>query len=259
MEGQLVCSFEGCGRPSRARGLCKTHYEQQRRGEELRTIKSIVLNRTGQVCAFAGCNKRAQSKGLCGSHYMQLLRGKGLTPLLDRSQPDVCTFEDCDRKPKTKGLCGAHYLQLRRTGALKPIREPGEGCSFEGCDRPHGAKGLCYAHRDQQKTTGVLRPLGWKKTGRTADAQGYIKLWKPDHPNANGHGYVLEHRLVMSEMLGRPLRDDETVHHKNGKRDDNRPENLELWSTRHSNGQRVEDLVEFAREILRLYGKEGQR
>lgn len=63
----------------------------------------------------------------------------------------------------------------------------------------------------------------------------------------------MEHRLVMAEMLGRPLRKGETVHHKNGIKDDNRPENLELWVNMHPYGQRVTDLVAFARQILAEY------
>jgi len=53
-------------------------------------------------------------------------------------------------------------------------------------------------------------------------------LKKPEHPNAMNTGYILEHRLVASEMLGRPLRQKEQVHHRNDKRDDNRPENLQV-------------------------------
>ncbi len=65
------------------------------------------------------------------------------------------------------------------------------------------------------------------KGGRHKSQFGYIHIYNPKHPFANGN-YVFEHRLVMEKMLGRFLKPKEKVHHINGMRDDNRPKNLTL-------------------------------
>lgn len=66
-------------------------------------------------------------------------------------------------------------------------------------------------------------------------------------------GRMLEHRAVMQSNLGRGLIRHENVHHINGDRSDNRLENLELWNTSQPAGQRVEDKLRWAREILEQY------
>jgi beta-galactosidase/beta-glucuronidase len=66
------------------------------------------------------------------------------------------------------------------------------------------------------------------KGGKVLSKDGYVYVRQPDHPNALANGYVREHRLVMETKLGRLLEEHEVVHHINGFKDDNRPENLEL-------------------------------
>lgn len=94
---------------------------------------------------------------------------------------------------------------------------------------------------------------GNNRGGKIIDKFGYIQIWMPEHPNAKLAGYIHEHRLVMSNKLKRPLLSHESVHHKNGNRRDNRIKNLELWSTMQPSGQRVEDKIKYAKEILSIY------
>lgn len=67
------------------------------------------------------------------------------------------------------------------------------------------------------------------KGGRTRNGIDYVLILRPGHPRASPNGYIYEHRLVMSEYLGRYLESWEIVHHRNGIRDDNRKENLTLF------------------------------
>lgn len=83
---------------------------------------------------------------------------------------------------------------------------------------------------------------------------GYKFIHKKGHPNANKQGSLAEHVYVMSENIGRPIKKQESVHHKNGIRDDNRIENLELWCKSQPSGQRLEDKIKYSIELLQSYG-----
>ena len=97
---------------------------------------------------------------------------------------------------------------------------------------------------DQSERQRGHRNPSWNG-GITRGGNGYrYALVLPDdpfYPMANKEGYAMEHRLVVAKQIGRLLEPWEQVHHKNGNRVDNRPENLELWHHSHPSGVRHGD------------------
>lgn len=92
-----------------------------------------------------------------------------------------------------------------------------------------------------------LRPGVWRLNG-----DGYVERWDSETKTTQ-----LQHRFVMEQELGRKLYPEENVHHRNGRRDDNDPSNLELWVKPQTAGQRVEDLVAWVIEHYPQYVKEA--
>lgn len=133
--------------------------------------------------------------------------------------------------------------RAQRVAMRKPVAPPNpSGLCMCGCgepapiakrSKPNRGELVGHAQRfivghSPRGRTGPAAPR-WKG-GRWVTPQGYIYLHRPTHPDATSDGYVLEHRLVMEEAIGRRLRPDEIVHHINGKKGDNRAENLQMMS-----------------------------
>ena len=166
----------------------------------------------------------------------------------------TCDVETCERPVASRGWCAPHYGRWFKRGDIQadvPIEarmKCGPACSVDGCERPVSGRGWCEAHYQRWSTHGdVLADKPFRRVRGTGTIQrGYISM------NVGGRTR-LGHRIVMEQMLGRALLPGENVHHKNGIRDDNRPKNLELWVKSQPHGQRVSDMVAWAKEILARY------
>lgn len=174
---------------------------------------------------------------------------------------NICEMGQCSNPVMARSLCQKHYARLLRHGSAtgggtdRRARQA-VPCSVDGCELPQRARGVCYKHYKQWEYHGfsVEKRPHMKAARRYLDGNGYVCFSDRSHHCSDKNGRVLEHRAVMSEKLGRPLLPGENVHHINGNRADNDPDNLELWVTLQPSGQRPEDLLAYAREIIARYG-----
>lgn len=176
-----------------------------------------------------------------------------------RADPNrICKQEDCNQTAfRPKGLCDWHYRHGLKTKTADPRRiNVGQVCSVEGCERQATKRGWCEAHCLRWYRYGDVNAYHRKEAQYRLNQFGYMVKSRPPSQRTEGKAaMIFEHREVMEQHLGRELLREETIHHKNGVRHDNRIENLELWSRSQPAGQRVVDKVIWAKEILALYGE----
>ena len=165
-----------------------------------------------------------------------------------------CNVPGCHRPARTYEMCNAHYARYRRSGSPlgKQVMRDSVSviCSVKGCSKPYKAKGLCSTHYERMRRNGTLKSRGKRLVGEGTIKSGYVVYVR----HLNGKKIRIRRcRLVMEKVTGRKLLSSETVHHKNGNKLDDNPKNLELWCNVHPKGQRVSDLIKYARYILKTY------
>lgn len=155
------------------------------------------------------------------------------------SKQKTCSYECADKSRQT----AVRHTHCEHCG--KPLKEninpKVRFCSHSCAMKERDRKGQLQAE------------VGAKKQ----HSNGYMMIKMPDNPSAYKTGWMLEHRYVMEQFLGRSLEEDEHVHHKNGDRSDNRIENLELWTGKKDPaGQRQLDIIKDM--VLKLSSQDQQ-
>ena len=206
----------------------------------------------------------------CGTRYYVHVR--------DLHRSHFCSRrcqQDARREEITKAClqCGCRFIAKLHTGKQWPIHTRARYCSRECFGRARRVErigrtclqcgtefrltpGNIVASKGGGKFCSWKCKLSWQQREDRPwgiDPKGYLQRRE--------NGVLLkQHRVVMEGILGRKLRPKENVHHRNGKRDDNRPENLELWiqSTQPS-GQRIQDKLIDAARFIAQYSSDMRR
>ena len=236
-----ICTFKDCGRKHNDHGLCPTHSNQRRAGKPLTPIHRYDPNKK---CSFKNCKNKHRTRELCSTHYEQQRTGKPLT-IINSSSLRPLRPEEVPKQLRSAFGFGTQKIKRSKSGSNLHITRTCQKCKQQKDVFVSTVRGALEAGvltgKCQRCPPDGINHAKWKG-GRNRTPQGYILIHIRTHqPSANKNGYALEHRLVMEQKLGRSLTTGETVHHINGIKDDNRPENLESWVGAQPSGIRAED------------------
>lgn len=187
-------------------------------GEEFPAVPSWREGtRCSQECGYKARSRTLRGRSMAGRTYPPKPCARCGEEFQPNSAPHKFCSEACKRGTNACEHCGDEFV-------------PSKGSEGRFCSP------TCFYEQEY--------PVGSKRV----EGNGYVMVKVPeDTPGMKrskaSHRWMAEHRYVMQQHLGRPLTDDEHVHHVNGDRADNRIENLELWTTHHPKGVRVADLT----------------
>lgn len=204
------------------------------------------------MCRVSDCTRRRNTDGYCHNHYYRLTHGLPMEPIY---VVRVCALISCGHTYLVDITNGAvssrryctHKCKMLDAGRRKRRRKAKLECTYKGCKRSQLSAGLCSTHyrrnKDGEDMDAPIRASHKRRPGyRRKSSAGYIII--------DGRS---EHRMIMERHIGRKLSPDETVHHRNGVRHDNRIENLELWANRHPKGYRVKDKIQWCLDFIARY------
>ena len=222
-----------------------------------------MTNRTRQ-CANPICGKEFAYKKITAKYCGRSCRSKHeryLNKITNNSElrNRVCANPNCDyvfdaaeslAKKYCHPSCSIEHRELKKQKITKICK-----LCKQNFETTHPLKKYCSVKCQRKKAINNKNKFTYseierdKNKDRAYKRDGYVEIYLK-----NGSRYS-EHTYVMEKYLGRRLfKKKENVHHKNGIRDDNRIENLELWSKAQPAGQRVSDKMKFAVEMLKQYG-----
>lgn len=188
-------------------------------------------------CSVEGCTKNIRCRGLCTMHYYRLLRtGDVGEAQSQRRGARPCKVDTCDNRAVTSDdLCPTHRRRKHLYGTPDGSFSTTKVCALCGAPAVPAGKSSEYC-RSHYVAFVHAEVVAGRIEGQVNPSNGYVYVSVFKKRRA-------AHQIVMEHKLGRPLRPFENVHHINGRRADNRPENLELWTKAQPCGQRPEDLV----------------